>query len=63
MLHPTDEKKTKRLITQFPPSLVEEIDEWRFEHRALSRSEAVRDLVVLGLKASQNKAKKASSKK
>ncbi len=63
MLHPTDEKKTKRLITQFPPSLVEEIDEWRFEHRALSRSEAVRDLVVLGLEASKSKTKKKPHKK
>lgn len=46
------EKKSERLNMVLSPSEIEAIDEWRFSHRIGSRSEAIRQLIALGLSSS-----------
>jgi metal-responsive CopG/Arc/MetJ family transcriptional regulator len=45
------ETNSERIITPMPPSLVKAIDDFRYEQRIPSRSEAVRRLIGLGLEA------------
>jgi metal-responsive CopG/Arc/MetJ family transcriptional regulator len=51
--------RTKKLIT-FDNDLIEQIDDYRFNNRLESRSEAVRQLIKAGLK---KKAKPTKKKK
>ena len=44
-------EKDPRIIVPMPPELVEAIDEYRFENRLPSRAEAIRTLILKGLKA------------
>ena len=53
--------RTKKLIT-FDNDLIEQIDDYRFDNRLDSRSEAVRQLIKAGLKKKASK-KKGSKKK
>ncbi len=47
------EVKNQRVTTMMTPSEAEAIDDWRFARRIGSRGEAIRQLVALGLKASE----------
>jgi metal-responsive CopG/Arc/MetJ family transcriptional regulator len=49
--------RTKKLIT-FDNDLIEQIDDYRFDNRLDSRSEAVRQLIKAGLKKKAPKKKK-----
>ena len=49
--------RTKKLIT-FDNDLIEQIDDYRFDNRLDSRSEAVRQLIKAGLKKKIPKKKK-----
>ena len=52
--------RTKKLIT-FDNDLIEQIDDYRFDNRLDSRSEAVRQLIKAGLKKKTPKKKKWGS--
>lgn len=45
------EKKTVRVHIALEPAELEAIDDYRFQKREPSRSEAIRALIALGLKA------------
>ena len=47
------ESNSARVITPMPPSLVKAIDDYRFDQRMPSRSEAIRRLIKLGLDAAK----------
>ena len=47
------EMKTERVQLMMTPSELEAIDAWSFRHRVRGRSEAIRRLVALGIKASK----------
>jgi metal-responsive CopG/Arc/MetJ family transcriptional regulator len=47
------EDKDPRIITPMPASLVKAIDDFRFDKRMPSRSEAIRRLIELGLEAAK----------
>ncbi len=47
-----------RIITEMAPELIERIDEWRYENRVPSRSEAIRRLIEAGLQATKPKQRK-----
>jgi hypothetical protein len=49
---PAPEMKTVRVPTMMTPSEVAAIDDWLFSNRVRGRSEAIRRLVAIGLKAS-----------
>jgi len=49
------EPKDKRVPLVMTASELNAIDDWSFERRIRSRSEAIRQLVALGLKASAEK--------
>jgi hypothetical protein len=49
---------TERVITPMSKSMVEAINNWRFEHRCESKADAVRQLIELGLAAKPRKAEK-----
>lgn len=53
----TDELKTERIQLMMTPSEVAAVDDWSFPQRIRSRSEAIRQLIQLGLE-SQAAAKK-----
>ena len=42
-------KKDLRIPVMMSADEAKAVDDWRFEHRALSRSDAIRQLVKLGL--------------
>lgn len=44
-----DERKTERVPVMFEPSLLKEIDDYRFNNRIGSRAKAVRRLIEAGL--------------
>jgi metal-responsive CopG/Arc/MetJ family transcriptional regulator len=48
-------EKDPRVITPMPPALLRAIDDFRFSRRLASRSEAIRQLIALGLAAAQQK--------
>ena len=48
-----DETNSERIITPMSKSLVEAIDDFRFSNRVASRSEAIRQLIALGLEAAK----------
>jgi len=41
--------RTTHLMVMFPVDMVEEIEEYKFNNRIRSRSEAIRTLIKLGL--------------
>lgn len=43
------EKRVEKLQIMVADSEIEQIDDWRFENRAPSRSAAIRSLIFLGL--------------
>jgi hypothetical protein len=43
-------KHSERIPLLLTPELLKQIDDWRFAHRIASRGEAIRQLVVMGLK-------------
>ena len=49
------EPKDKRVPLVMTASELKAVDDWSFERRSRSRSEAIRQLVALGLKASAEK--------
>jgi hypothetical protein len=49
---------TERVITPMSKSMVEAINNWRFEHRCESKADVVRQLIELGLAAKPRKAEK-----
>ena len=53
-----DEANSERIITPMPKSLVEAIDDFRFSNRVASRSEAIRQLIALGLEAAKKREKR-----
>jgi hypothetical protein len=46
-----DEAKTERVQLMMTPSEVRRIDDWSFANRVRGRSEAIRQLIELGLNA------------
>jgi len=48
-----DEQMTARFTIAMTPSELQAIDDWGWERRIRSRSEAVRQLIALGIEASQ----------
>lgn len=54
--------KDPRIITPMPPSLLKAVDDYRFSNRLASRSEAIRQLILLGLEASVSSEQLAASK-
>jgi len=48
-----NEPNSERIITPMPQSLVQAIDDFRFNQRAPSRAEAIRRLIELGLEAAK----------
>lgn len=46
-----DETKTERIQLLMTPSEVRAIDDWSFDNRVRGRSEAIRRLIEIGLKA------------
>ena len=53
MARPTDEAKVERMDLRFPPSLIRLIDEWRrVQPEIPGRAEAIRRLVMLGMRSS-----------
>ncbi len=55
------EQKTERLQLVIEPSIVERINDYRFDNRIESRSEAARRLLLSGLKAENEKADAAAT--
>jgi metal-responsive CopG/Arc/MetJ family transcriptional regulator len=55
------ELKDKRVPLVMTASELKAIDDWSFERRIRSRSEAIRQLVALGLKASAEAKKPAEA--
>jgi metal-responsive CopG/Arc/MetJ family transcriptional regulator len=53
-----DEANTERIITPMAKSLVEAIDDFRFANRVASRSEAIRQLIAMGLEAAKKREKR-----
>jgi len=53
-----DEANSERIITPMPKSLVEAIDDFRFSNRVASRSEAIRQLIAMGLEAAKSQGKR-----
>jgi metal-responsive CopG/Arc/MetJ family transcriptional regulator len=53
-----DEANTERIITPMSKSLVEAIDDFRFSNRVASRSEAIRQLIAMGLEAAKKREKR-----
>lgn len=47
--------KDPRIITPLPRALLKAIDDFRFNKRLASRSEAIRQLIALGLEAAHRK--------
>lgn len=46
-----EEPNSERVITPMPKSLVEAVDNYRFDARVPSRAEAIRRLIQAGLRA------------
>lgn len=46
-------QRDQRVITPMPDELVKAIDDYRFEHRMLSRAAAIRRLIEMGLEAAK----------
>ena len=55
------EPKDKRIAMVMTASELRAIDDWSFERRIRSRGEAIRQLVALGLKASEQQATEESA--
>lgn len=53
-----DEANSERIITPMSKSLVEAIDDFRFANRVASRSEAIRQLISMGLEAAKSQQKR-----
>lgn len=49
-----DEIKTERITILLSPSELKEVDDWSFDRRIRSRSEAIRQLLELGLAAARD---------
>lgn len=54
-----DEPLTERVITPMSKSMVEAINNWRFENRCESKADALRQLIQIGLQASKSLPKKS----
>lgn len=48
-----DKSKNTQILITFPNDLLEKIEDYRFENRVDNRSEAIRQLIIKGLKATQ----------
>lgn len=48
-------EKDPRVITPIPQTLLDQIDDYRFQQRVPSRAEAIRQLIVAGLEAIKTK--------
>lgn len=59
----TDEKKSERIPVVLTPSLLNRIEDWRFTRRIPSRSDAIRQLIELGLERSAEEDPAQSAKK
>lgn len=57
-----EEKKTERLALVMTPSELEAVDDWSFARRIRSRSEAIRQLIKLGLEAERRAESKLDTK-
>lgn len=53
--------KTERVAFMLEKSALEAIDEWSFKKRIRTRAEVIRQLIQLGLEASQGETKKADA--
>jgi metal-responsive CopG/Arc/MetJ family transcriptional regulator len=52
------ESQMQRIITPMPAELVAAIDDYRFENRLASRSEAIRELIKNGLQRAASRSAK-----
>jgi hypothetical protein len=52
---PAKPEPPQRVIIPMSASLIEKIDDYRFERRLLSRAEAIRQLIEAGLKVKKSK--------
>ena len=50
-----DEKLTKRVQFLAKPSMVKEIEDYRYKHRLRTQGETIRHLIELGLQAKPKK--------
>lgn len=55
------EKRLSKLQILVTDTELENIDDWRFEHRAENRSSAVRELIALGIQMTQDKPEEAAA--
>ncbi|MFK0163933.1 hypothetical protein [Rhizobium sp. NPDC090279] len=55
------QKKTVRVPMMMEPTMVEKIDDWSFAKRIRTRAEAIRQLVEVGMEASNVETKKADA--
>jgi metal-responsive CopG/Arc/MetJ family transcriptional regulator len=55
------EPKDQRVVMMMTRSELKAVDDWSFEHRIRSRGEAIRQLIALGLKASEQQATEESA--
>lgn len=51
--HMADEIKSERITILLSPSELKELDDWSFDRRIRSRSEAIRQLTKLGLESTK----------
>ncbi len=58
-----DELKTERVQLFMSPGELRAIDDWLYQNRVRGRSEAIRQLVRLGLDASEKAAGRAAARK
>lgn len=54
-----EELKSERLLLMIEPSLIKVVDDYRYDNRIPSRAAAVRELMVKGLNAENEKAEAA----
>lgn len=54
----TEEPISKRVIVPMPETLIEEVNDYRFEERRGSQADAVRELIKLGLETWRQHPKK-----
>lgn len=52
---------SEKIQVMFDPRLVKRIDDWRFANRIASRSDAVRQLIAIGLNEKNGAAEAATS--
>ena len=58
----SNEKRLSKLQILVTDTELQNIDDWRFDHRAENRSSAVRELIALGLSLTQERPDEAERK-